>query len=237
VTEPIAEPGTTARDTVEAVVRDQLARAMGGRRGVLEAAVPTVLFTVSWLSTKSLELALTLSVGAAAILLVIRLAQRSTIQYVVNAAVGIGVGWVFIRLAARSGGDQNEQALAYFLPGLIYNAGYAVALSLSCLIGWPLIGFLVGSATGDPTAWHRDRQVVLLCQRLTWLMTVPCAARVLVQVPVWFAGKRDVIEPDTAVAALAVLKLGMGWPLQVAAFTAMGWLLMRNRMPVSDSAG
>ena len=52
--------------------------------------------------------------------------QRSTVQFVVNALVGIGIGWLFVALAARNGGDANDQALAYFLPGILYNTGYAV---------------------------------------------------------------------------------------------------------------
>ncbi|MEU4418893.1 DUF3159 domain-containing protein, partial [Nocardia salmonicida] len=51
--------------TVEAVVRAQLSTALGGRRGMLEAAIPTVMFTVTFLTTKDLRLALILSVSAA----------------------------------------------------------------------------------------------------------------------------------------------------------------------------
>ena len=50
-------------------------------------------------------------------LLVVRLVQRSTVQFVVNALVGIGIGWLFVHLSARSGGSADDQALAYFLPG------------------------------------------------------------------------------------------------------------------------
>ena len=37
--------------TVEEVVRHQLSQALGGRRGMVEAAIPTVRFTVLWLTT------------------------------------------------------------------------------------------------------------------------------------------------------------------------------------------
>ena len=60
-------------------------------------------------------------------LLVVRLVQRSTVQFVLNALVGIGIGAFFAWRAARGGGDADDQALAYFLPGLLYNTGYAVA--------------------------------------------------------------------------------------------------------------
>jgi hypothetical protein len=220
-------------DTVEAVVRAQLSKALGGRRGMVEAATPTLLFTIVFLTTKELRLALALSVAAAVALLVARLVQRSTVQFVVNALVGIGIGWFFVTLSARNGGDANQQALAYFLPGIIYNTVYSVLLSLTCLIRWPLVGFMVGSVTGDPTAWHRDRQVVRLCTRLSWLLVLPCLLRVVVQAPLWLGGHSGAIAPETAVAALGVLKIVMGWPLQLSALAGMVWLLSRNRTPVA----
>lgn len=223
-------------DTVEAVVRAQISRALGGRRGMVEAAVPTIIFTVLWLSTKELRLALASSIAVAVALLVVRLVQRSTPQFCLNALFGIGIGWLFVTISARQGGDANDQALAYFLPGLIYNSVYTVVLSLTCLIGWPLVGFMVGSVAGDATAWHQDRQIVRLCTTLTWLLAIPCLIRVVVQAPVWFAGKTGSLDPDSAVAALGILKIGMGWPLQLAALGAMAWVLSRNKTPVAEAA-
>lgn len=219
-------------ETVEAVVRAQLAKALGGRRGMVEAAVPTILFTITWLTTDELRLALIGSVAVALLLLVIRLVQRSTPQFVLNALFGIGIGWLFVSMSARSGGSENDQALAYFLPGIIYNSAYSVILAFTCLIGWPLIGFMVGSVTGDPTAWHKDRQVVRLCSLLTWVLVAPCIIRVAGQAPVWFAGTSGAMDPAAAVAILGVLKIVLGWPLQLAALAAMVALLARNSTPV-----
>ena len=224
-------------DTVEAVVRAQISRALGGRRGMVEAAVPTIVFTVIWLTTKELRYALVASIAIAVALLVARLVQRSTVQFCLNALFGIGIGWVFVTISARHGGSADDQALAYFLPGIIYNAGYTVVLSLTCLVGWPLVGFMVGSVTGDPTAWHQDRQIVRLCSLLTWLLAVPCLLRVVVQAPIWIAAHSAAMDPDRAVALLGVLKIAMGWPLQLAALAAMAWVLSRNKTPVSAPVG
>ena len=227
-------PPVTAA-TVEAVVRAQLSSALGGRRGMVEAAVPTVTFTLLYVTTKDLRIALAVSVVAALVLLGLRLAQKGPVQYCVNALVGIGIGCLFVWLSGRGGGDESQRALAYFVPGLLYNAGYAALMALSVLARWPVVGLVVGSVSEDPTGWRRDPQVVRLCSRLTWLLVLPCLLRLAVQAPVYLAG-RAADDADPFVTALGVAKVAMGWPLQVAALAAMLWVLARNRTPV-DSAG
>jgi Protein of unknown function (DUF3159) len=222
-------------DTVESLVRRQLSEALGGRRGMVEAAVPTLTFTVCWLVTRHLEVALVASVAVAVVELAVRLVHGSTVKFVVNALVGIAIGWFFVHLSASRGGSADDQALAYFLPGLLYNTGYAVVIGLTCVFRWPLVGFMIGSVTGDPTAWHADRQVVRLCSRLTWLLVLPCAVRTLVQGPIWLAAHSGSLSADTAVASLGVLKIAMGWPLQLAALAAMSWVLGRNHTPIETA--
>nr|PZN44942.1 MAG: DUF3159 domain-containing protein [Actinomycetota bacterium] len=216
-------PGTAhdaAYDTVEAAVRAQLAKALGGRRGILEAAVPTIAFTLSWISTEQLRLSLMISIGAAVLLLVVRLIQRSTPQFVLNSLVGIGIGAF---LATRTG-----EAKDVFLPGILYNAAYAAGMLLSIVTRWPVVGFLVGAITGEVTAWRKDPGMVRLCSRLTWLLLAPCALRVAVQLPLYLADQ---------VAILGVSKVVLGWPLQVAAFAAMVWVLARGRTPITRPDG
>ncbi len=229
-----AAPGI---DSVEAMVRAQMTRALGGRRGMIEAGVPGAIFTVTWLATKELPVALTASVAVTVVLLGVRLAQRSTVQFVLNALVGIGIGYLFVRLAAASGGSESEQALAFFLPGILVSAGYTVVMATSCLAGWPFVGFLLGSVTGDPTAWHADRQVVRLCTRLTWLFLLPGAVGAGLQGPVWLAGWSGLIDIDLAVLVLGVLRLGLGWPLRILSWSAMIWVLTRDRTPLERASG
>ncbi len=213
------EAERAAHDTVEEVVRAQLAKALGGVRGVVEAAIPTIGFTGSWIVTKELKLSLGIGAGLAIVLLVVRLAQRSTVQFVLNSIFGIAIAAFF---ALRSG-----KAADAFLPGIIYNAAYAAAMLLSVVVRWPVVGFIIGSVTGDPTAWHRDRDIVRLCSRLTWLLLIPCLVRVAVQYPLYLAGH---------VGWLGASKVLLGWPLQVAALASMAWLLARGRTPLNSSA-
>lgn len=205
--------------TVEEVLRGQLSKALGGRRGMAESAVPTIGFTLSWLSTRELRLSLSIGIALAVVLLLVRVAQRQSPQFVLNSLVGIGIASVF---ALRSGRAEDV-----FLPGILYNAGYAVAMTISILVRWPVVGLLIGSVSGDPTAWRRDPAIVRLCSRLTWLLVLPCVVRVAVQYPLYLAGE---------VGLLAASKLALGWPLQVSALSAMVWLLARGRTPVTPVA-
>jgi hypothetical protein len=230
-----AKPAATV-ETVEAMVRQQMATALGGRRGMIEAAVPGLLFTAVWLPTKELQIALIASLAVAGIELVIRLLQRSTVQFVLNALFSIGIGYLFVRIAASSGGSEDEQALAFFLPGILYSLGYTILLFGSVLARWPAVGFMLGSVTGDPTAWHDDKQVVKLCSRLTLLLGAPGAVGVALQGPVWLLGWQDVIGTGTAVAVIAGLRYGLGWPLRIASWSAMVWLLARNATPIQPTA-
>ena len=210
--------GGAVPTSVEQLVRSRLATALGGRRGMVEAALPTIAFTVTWVTTHQLRLALGLSVGLAVVLLVIRLAQRQTPQFVVNSLLGIGIGAI---LALRSG-----EAADVFLPGILYNAGYGLVMVVSIVVGWPVVGFLIGSVTGDVTAWRQDRSVVRLCNRLTWVLATPCILRVLVQYPLYAADR---------VGWLAVAKIAMGWPLQLAALATLAYLLGRNSTPLEPA--
>jgi hypothetical protein len=225
-------------DTVEALVRHQLAESLGGKRGMLEAGIPGIVFTAVWLPTKELQLALVLSLAVAGAALVVRLAQRSTIQYVFNAIFGIGIGWVFVRWAESQGGSETDQALAFFLPGILFSLGYTIVMGASCLAGWPVLGFMLGAATDDPLGWHQNKQVVRLCNRLTWVMLMPGAVGVLLQGPVWLMGHYDVMDPDVAVVVIAVLRTGLGWVLRIGSWSLMVWLLARNATPLepADSA-
>lgn len=220
-------------DTVEELVRHQLAASLGGKRGMLEAGIPGLVFTVVWLTTDELRPALIASLAVAGVALAVRLVQRSTIQYVFNAVFGIGIGWLFVQLAAGEGSAEDQQ-LAFFGFGILWSLGYTVIGALSCVTRWPILGLMLGAATEDPFGWRRNRQVVRLCSRLTWVMLVPGAIGVALQGPVWLMGRADVISPTLAVALILGLRQILGWVLRIASWSVMLWLLARNATPLEE---
>lgn len=212
-----AQASIVSTETVEQVVRARLSAALGGRRGMVEGAVPTVGFTLTYVLTHQLRTGLILSVSLAVILLALRIAQRQPVQFVVNSLVGIGIAALF---ASRSGRAEDV-----FLPGIIYNAVYTVAMTLSILVRWPVVGLMIGSVTGDVSAWRQDPAIVRLCSRLTWVLVAPCAVRVAVQYPLYLAGE---------VGWLGASKIALGWPMQVASLSLMAYLLARGHTPMQS---
>jgi len=224
---PDAEDRVIAEErasTVEEIIRQRLSAALGGWRGSLEAALPTIAFVITWTVTKELRPSI-IAAGAMVVLLgLVRVVQRSSLQYVATAAFATAIAAFF---AARSGRAEDA-----FLPGIITNAAYAVLSLVSVLGKSPMVGFLVGAgdprAKEDPMRWRRDRALVAVCNRLTLVMTAMFALRVAIMYPLYLAGN---------VAALGTAKVLLGWPLWVAALAVMGAMLVRGSTPHTDSAG
>ena len=182
--------------------------------------MPTLLFTVAVADHPQPARSRSASASAAAlVLLVVRLVQRSTVQFVRQRA-GRHRHRLVLRPCRRQPRRRAPTTRRWptSCPASSTTPATPWCFGLTCLVGWPLVGFMVGSVTGDPTAWHEDRQVVRLCTPAD--LAAGAAVRASgwsCRRPIWLAGHSGAIDADTAVAALGVLKIVMGWPLQLAA--------------------
>jgi hypothetical protein len=208
----------TAEQTVEEVIRHRLSTALGGWRGSLETALPTVAFVVLWIVRGELVPALVAAGAVTLVLAVVRLVQRQSLQFVLQAVLPTVIAAVF---ALRSGKAEDA-----FLPGIIWNSVMGAVAVVSVVTRWPLVGFMVGAGdpqlADDPLGWHRDRGVVRVCQRLTLVLVATFAIRLVVMVPLYLAGE---------VAWLGVAKVVLGWPLWLGAVAVMGLMLVRGHTP------
>ena len=209
-----------APTTVEELVRRRLSVALGGWRGLLDSAAPALAFLVTWLLTTDVLTSVGASVAVLLVALVARLARRETVQHALG---GILTTAVAAFIASRTGRAEDV-----FLPGILLNCALAVVFALSMVLRWPVVGFLVGAVTEDPTAWRRDRGIVSLCQKLTALLLAGYVVRAGVQLPLYLAGETT---------ALAVSKLVLGWPLLVAGVAVASLLLLKGRTPLEPGAG
>ena len=203
---------------VEEFVRYQLSQSLGGARGMVEAALPFVAFTIAWVAGRELYPALGAALGIAVILGVVRLIQHQSLKYVASAIFPTAIA-AFV--ATRTGRAEDV-----FLPGILYNGALAVLSLFTVLIRRPLVGFVIGAAVGDPTGWTKDPGLVKMTSKLTLVLAVPYATRFIVQLPLFLAGE---------VVWLGVAKVVLGWPLLIAALSVIGLMLSKGRTPMENS--
>jgi hypothetical protein len=216
-----------APTTVEELVRSQLLRALGGWRGTVEAALPILAFLAVWWwrseavgDPDALGQSLLAAGAVMAVLVVVRLAQRQTLQHVVSGVVGLAIAAV---LALRTGNASDV-----FLPGILYNLVLAVVFGTSIVLRWPLLGLAYGALVGDVTGWRSRPEVVRLFQRLTAVFVASYTLRVAVQLPLYLA---------ESVTLLGIAKLVLGWPLLALVVVVIGGMLARGRTPIEPVAG
>jgi hypothetical protein len=216
---PSAAAATPQFRYVEEFARYQLSQSLGGARGMIESALPFIAFTIAWVITRQLYPAVAAAVVTALLLAVIRLIQRQSIKYVVQAVIPTAIA---VLIATRTGRAQDV-----FLPGILYNGALAVLSIVTVAIRKPLVGFIIGAAVGDPTGWTRDSGLVKMTSKLTLVLAVPYVARFVIQLPLFLAGQ---------VVLLGIAKVILGWPLLIAALTVIGLMLSKGQTPMENSA-
>jgi hypothetical protein len=174
-----------------------LAKVLGGWAGVIDSGLPFVIFTIVYLVTDNdLETTLYASVGTAAVIAVLRLVRRQSLQQVLSGLIGIGIAAF---LAKRTGNADN-----FFLPGIITNAVYASVCLISIAIRRPLLGYVIEAMRGRDMSWVKDHEAHRLFSTITWLWVLIFGLRVAIMFPLFLLGQT---------AALGTLKIILGYPL------------------------
>ncbi|MGP5079835.1 DUF3159 domain-containing protein, partial [Brachybacterium alimentarium] len=196
--------GVLQRD--EFSVRD----AIGGPRGIVESVLPTLLFIMLFVLTRSVPVASVAAVVVVAVLFIARLIQRQSPATVLGGLIGVGLGAV---LAIRSGDGTD-----FYAPGIAINVISLVVLLVSLIARRPLIGLLVGALDPRVEDWASDPLARRVYTRATLLFAGLYLAKLVVQVPLLLTGH---------VAALGVAKLAMGLPA-FAVIAYLVWLMHRS---------
>ncbi len=185
--------------------------AVGGTRGIIESTAPGVVFVAAYLAWGGFKAPTLAAVGVIVVAVIARLVQRQSVLQALSGTFGVLVGAAWAWVAGAPEG--------YFVPGLVTNAVTFVVLVASILVRRPLVGFFVAALRQASLAlWLRDRALVRVMSRATWVMAALFALKLAVQVPLYYAD---------AVAALGVAKLVMGIPLFVVTAWIV-WLLVRS---------
>lgn len=176
-----------------------LTEAVGGPLGIAESAVPAALFVAVYtLAGQDATVAAIVAVAVAAGLTVARVIKGQTLQFALSGLFGIALAGFIV---SRTGNASD-----FFLPGILINIGYAAAYVVSIVVRWPIMGLLIGSLSGEPTAWRRDPLLVRTYTRVTWIWVGLFLLRLSVQLPLYLTD---------ALVALGVARVAMGIPLFV----------------------
>lgn len=183
---------------------------MGGKLGIAETIIPSVLFGTSFALTGQAIISVGLAGGTSALFILYRLVTRRSASSALVGAIAVGfAAW----LALRDGG----QAVDYFVPGFITNAVYAVVLTISVLVRWPVIGVLVEILRGNSSSWRKDRKKLTVYSLVTGMWIGFFSLRLAIQVPLYLAENA---------ALLATARVAMGPPLY-ALVILVSWLILR----------
>jgi hypothetical protein len=201
------------RDTADALTSEEppaLWDAVGGPLGVAESALPAAAFVLAYtISGQDTKTAVIAAVALGVVFAVARIARGQTVQY---ALAGLG-GLALSAYVVSKTGNASD----FFLPGLLANAGYALAYLISIAVRWPLLGIIVATIRQQGSEWRRDEAQLRAYSRASWIWVALFSLRLAVQLPLYLAD---------AVTALGVVRIAMGIPL-FALGIWLSWLLLR----------
>lgn len=202
----------------ESVSASGVLAAIGGWRGVLESLVPATIYLLVFVLTKDPRLSAIAPLAIAGVAVLWRVLRKEPLTAALSGVIGV----VVCVAAVMFSGEGSS----YFVPGFYINGAWILAHTISLLVGWPLIGVLLGFLRGSLTEWRTIPALRRTAQLVTVFWILVFAARLVVQLPLYFADNTS---------ALGVARLVMGVPLFALAIL-FTWLLLSRVSAVVDAA-
>lgn len=190
--------------------REKVLHAFGGKKGLIDSGIPSILFLVVFNIEHALKPALYAAIICSLALTLIRLVMRDTLQHSLSGLLGVLIcAW----FANRTGNASD-----LYIPKLLTNLGYGSAYLVANLVGWPIIGLMLGPILGEEFHWRRVPERKAAYIRAGWLWVALFFGRIAVQYPIYRSGN---------VNLLGTVNLAMGYPLF--ALTAYGtWQVLKG---------
>lgn len=186
-----------------------LLAAIGGVRGIVESVLPGLLFLIVYTLTQELLPSVLIPMAIAVVFVIARVVTKSPATPAVVGAVGIAASALLAIISGRA--SEN------FLLGFYINGAWLLALLISLIARWPLVGVIVGLLRSEGSTWRGDRAKFRVAVITTWLWVGLFGLRLAVELPLYFADETQ---------WLAGTKLLLGLPLY-AGMLWVTWLLVR----------
>jgi hypothetical protein len=198
--------------------KETVLKALGGKKGLIDSGLPAVVFLVTFNLRNNLREAIIAALSLSIALAIFRLAKKDTIQHSISGILGVLICAYF---ANRSGNASD-----FYIPKLLTNLAYGTAYLVANLVGWPLMGIVLGPLLGENFEWRKNPQRKKVYIRASWIWVAMFFSRIAVQYPIYRSGN---------VNLLGTVNLAMGYPLFFAA--AYGsWLVIKTAPPVMKSS-
>ena len=199
--------------------RDKVVNALGGKKGLIDSGVPSIVFLVVFNISKEVNTAIMSALALSLILAIFRLVKKDTIQHSVSGVIGVLICAYF----ANKSGNASD----FYIPKLLTNLGYGTVYLIANLVGWPILGVVLGLLLGENFTWRNNPARKRMYVKASWIWVAMFFSRIAVQYPIYKSGN---------VNLLGTVNLAMGYPLFFAA--AYGtWLVIKSGPPavkVSD---
>lgn len=190
--------------------RAKVVTALGGKKGIIDSTIPSLIFLITYNVTHNLKACLYISITTAVLLMIWRLIKRDTLTHSISGFIGIAFcGW----FAWKTG-----EAKDYYAPSLWKNSAFALAYLISILIKWPLIGVLLGPILGENLNWRKNPARMAAYKKATWIWFALFAIRLVVQYPLFKANQLN---------ALGIANIFLGFPLYLVTLWGT-WLVIKS---------
>ncbi|MEU0810354.1 DUF3159 domain-containing protein [Streptomyces sp. NPDC005970] len=194
-----------------------LLEAFGGVRGMVDTTVPGLVFVLLYTIKRDIHLAALASLGLTVLLALARLIRKETLKHAFSGVFGVAFGAIF---AMMSGDAKN-----FYLPGMLYTLGLAVAYVLSAIFRYPLIGVLLGPMLRENLSWRtRNPGRFRAYTKSTWAWGLILLAKSAILFPLYWWG--DATQ-------LGWVKVALGIPPFLLA-VYLTWIFLAKAPPPID---
>ncbi|WP_371663102.1 DUF3159 domain-containing protein [Streptomyces sp. NBC_00280] len=140
------KPTEDAQHDSRAVTEAALFEAFGGLRGMIETVLPGLLFVTIYTIKKDLHSSAIAALAVSVLLVVVRLVKKDTVKHAFSGVFGVAFGVVFAMMTGN--------AKDFYLPGMLYTLGLALAYIITTLCGVPLLGLILGPVFKENLSWR-----------------------------------------------------------------------------------